>query len=179
MIEAVRIIRLAGRAFFDELYNLFVLSVLTTLTLVFIIPFPPAVVALWAVARRIAEGRIVGLRDWWEALKRYFLPAWGLALINIAVISLTVYNLGFYGQFSFSKAMKKLSVFSAHFGKDELSCFAGCFGIIGSLQDAGTHCQRGNHESVPVGKNFIVLKGMDSLFANLKKFGAGFLPFAF
>ncbi|HEC34699.1 MAG TPA: hypothetical protein ENI37_08325, partial [Chloroflexi bacterium] len=59
MIEALRIIRLVGRAFFGELFLLFLLSILIALTAPLILPFPPAVAGLWVVARRIAEGRTV------------------------------------------------------------------------------------------------------------------------
>ncbi len=74
MIEAVRVIRRAGRAFFGDLYTLFVMSILTILSLALILPFPPVVVGLWTVARRIAEGRVVHVRDGWEGFGRYFFP---------------------------------------------------------------------------------------------------------
>lgn len=96
MIEALRIIRLVGRAFFGELFLLFLLSILIALTAPLILPFPPAVAGLWVVARRIAEGRTVRVRDWWEGFLRYFFPAWGLAFINLVVVGLTTYNLHFY-----------------------------------------------------------------------------------
>ncbi len=97
MLEAFRTIRRAGRTFFEELYLLFVLNLLTALALFLIVPFPPAVAGLWAVARRIAEGRTVHVRDWWDGLRRYFWPAWGLALLNLVVFRLTLHNIRFYG----------------------------------------------------------------------------------
>lgn len=101
MIEAVRVIRRAGRAFLGELYVLFVLSILTVLCLPLLVPFPPALAGLWSVARRIAEGRVVRVQDGWEGFKRYFFPAWGLALVNIAAYSLMFYNMVFYANLPF------------------------------------------------------------------------------
>jgi uncharacterized membrane protein YesL len=97
MIKAFRTIRRAGRVFFEDLYSLFILSVLTTFAFFLIIPFPPALMALWATARRAAEGRIIRVGDWWAALKRRFWSAWGFALINLLALLLMIYNIRFYG----------------------------------------------------------------------------------
>jgi hypothetical protein len=97
MTEAVRVIRRASRAFYEELYLLFFLNILTALTLFLLIPFPPALVGLWAVARRVAEGRIIRFGDWWAGVRRYFWPAWRLALLNLVIVGVTLYNIRFYG----------------------------------------------------------------------------------
>jgi len=96
MIEALRVVRRAGRALFEEAATLFLLNILVTLALFLVIPFPPALAGLWSVARRIAEGRIVRLHDGWDGFIRYFWPAWGLTLINLVVVALIAYNFWFY-----------------------------------------------------------------------------------
>ncbi|MBN1177912.1 MAG: hypothetical protein JXD18_01790 [Anaerolineae bacterium] len=83
--------------FFEDLYVLFLLNVLTTFSFFLIVPFPPALVGLWAVAQRSAEGHIVQVQDWWASLKRYFWPAWGWAALNGLACGLMLYNLRFYG----------------------------------------------------------------------------------
>ena len=97
MIKAFRTIRRAGRLFFEELYLLFVFSVLATFAFFLVIPFPPALLALWTAAHRAAEGRIIRSEDWWASFKRYFWPAWRFALVNLLALSLMIYNIRFYG----------------------------------------------------------------------------------
>lgn len=101
MIPAFHVIRAVGRAFFEEMFILVLLSILSMLTLPLVVPFPPALAGLCVIAQRIAEGRTVSVRHWWEGLRHYFLPAWGLALINLAVYGLMLYYLRFYGALPF------------------------------------------------------------------------------
>lgn len=96
MTEAFRVVRRAGRILYEELYLLFILNILTALSLFLIIPFPPAVAGLWAVARRVAQDRIVRFSHWLDGMRRYFWPAWRLALLNVVVVGLTLYNIRFY-----------------------------------------------------------------------------------
>ncbi|MGC9083777.1 MAG: DUF624 domain-containing protein [Anaerolineae bacterium] len=108
MAEALRVIRRAGRALFEEAATLFLLNILVTLALFIVVPFPPALAGLWSVARRIAEGRIVHLREGWDGFVRYFWPAWGLTLVNLAVVALIAYNFWFYspaGPFALSSSL--------------------------------------------------------------------------
>jgi hypothetical protein len=97
MLEAFRTLRRAARLFWGDLSLFFLLNLLTTLSLFLVVPFPPAIAGLCYVARRAAEGRFVRFGDWVEGLRRYFWKAWGVALINLLVVALTVYNIGFYG----------------------------------------------------------------------------------
>ncbi|MGD1993537.1 MAG: hypothetical protein PVI59_10110 [Anaerolineae bacterium] len=97
MAEALRTIRRAGRLFLGDLYLFFLVNLLTALSFFLVIPFPPALAGLCLVARRAAEGKFVRVRDWWEGLTRYFWRAWALALINLAFLGLTIYNIRFYG----------------------------------------------------------------------------------
>jgi uncharacterized membrane protein YesL len=97
MTQAFRTIRRAGRLFLGDLYLFFLVNLLTTLCLFLVIPLPPALAGLCLVARRVSEGKFVRVRDWWEGFTRYFWRAWGVGLINLAFLGLTIYNISFYG----------------------------------------------------------------------------------
>ena len=56
-----------------------------------VIPGPPATATMYAVARRLAEGEILSLRDVWADFKGVFWRAWQWGLANLAV---TVVALG-------------------------------------------------------------------------------------
>ena len=86
----------AVKDFWDELFFLALLNIVTALLAVLVITLPPALAGLWNVANRVAQGKAIGWSDYFEGFRRYFWKAWGLALLNILVITIAITNLRFY-----------------------------------------------------------------------------------
>jgi uncharacterized membrane protein YesL len=96
MKRALRTFWGALRDFWDELFLLALMNVVTVLLLIPVVTFPPALAGLWSVANLVAKGRAIGWRDYFKAFRRYFLKAWGLALLNGLVGIILVANILFY-----------------------------------------------------------------------------------
>jgi len=86
----------ALRDLWDELLILVLMNIVTTLLLIPIITFPPAVAGLWNAANRAADGRTIHWSDYFEGFRRYFWKAWGLALLNILLAVVLLTNVRFY-----------------------------------------------------------------------------------
>ncbi len=86
----------AMKNFWDELFLLMLMNVVTVLLSVPVLTFPPALAGLWNVANRAARGRAIHWRDYWDGLRRYAWLAWRLALLNLLVTLVLLTNLRFY-----------------------------------------------------------------------------------
>jgi hypothetical protein len=60
------------------------------LSLVLIIPGPPATLALFTYANRQAHGETADLSDFWRAFRRSWGPGWRWGMVNFAVIFIFV-----------------------------------------------------------------------------------------
>ncbi len=96
MKDVFRLFWEAVKDFWDELFFLALLNIVTALLAVLVITLPPALAGLWNVANRVAQGKAIGWSDYFEGFRRYFWKAWGLALLNILVITIAITNLRFY-----------------------------------------------------------------------------------
>ena len=96
MKRALRAFWGALKDFWDELFLLVLMNIVTVLLLIPVVTFPPALAGLWSVANLVAKGRAIGWRDYFKAFRRYFLKAWGLALLNGLVGVILVANILFY-----------------------------------------------------------------------------------
>jgi len=96
MKQVFRIFWEALKDFWDELFLLALMNIVTVLLVIPIVTFPPALAGLWNVANRVAEGRSIHWSDYFEGFRRYFWKAWGLALLNILVVVIVPINLRFY-----------------------------------------------------------------------------------
>jgi uncharacterized membrane protein YesL len=97
MLDALRVV---GRAFGLWWHELLLLSVLNLAWLALQIPIvtgPPATAAMYAMARRIADGEMVGPKDAWLALRQLFWPAWGWGLLNGIMAVVIISNFAAYG----------------------------------------------------------------------------------
>ena len=88
MNDAIRILGLAFRDIWQEFWTILVVHVLFLIANLFIIPGPPAILALFFYGNRIAHGELASERDFLEAMRRYWKPAWRWGLLNIVVIGL-------------------------------------------------------------------------------------------
>jgi len=97
MLDALRVV---GRAFSLWWHELLLLTVLNLAWLALQIPIvtgPPATAAMYAIARRVADGATVGPKDAWFALRQMFWPAWGWGLLNGILAVVVVSNFAAYG----------------------------------------------------------------------------------
>jgi uncharacterized membrane protein YesL len=72
------------------------MNVLTVLLALPVVTFPPALAGLWYIGNQAANGHPVEWGDYFQGFRRYFLKAWGLALINILVMAIVLTNVWFY-----------------------------------------------------------------------------------
>jgi uncharacterized membrane protein YesL len=82
---------IVGRAFRDlwqELGTVLIVQLLFLLGILLILPAPPAVLALFFYGNRIAHDEVASERDFLDALRRYWTPAWRWGLLNLLVIGL-------------------------------------------------------------------------------------------
>ena len=86
----------ALKNFWDELFILMLMNVVTVLLVIPVVTFPPALAGLWNAANLAAKGRSVHWSDYFEAFRRYFWKAWGLALLNLVVVAILYANFRFY-----------------------------------------------------------------------------------
>ncbi len=82
----------------DEAFLLMQMNAAWLLSMVLVIPGPPATAAIFAVTNRIAHGELVSWRIAQDAFRRYFWKAWGWMLVNLAFVALLYYNYMFYAQ---------------------------------------------------------------------------------
>jgi uncharacterized membrane protein YesL len=55
-----------------------------------VLPGPPATLALFYYGNRLAHGEIADIGDFWQALRRYWKPAWRWGLVNLALLFLLI-----------------------------------------------------------------------------------------
>jgi len=96
MKHVFRVFWEALKNFWDELFTLILMNIVTVLLAIPVVTFPPALAGLWNAANLAAKGRSVHWSDYFEGFRLYFLKAWGLALLTILVVVVAVTNLRFY-----------------------------------------------------------------------------------
>ncbi|HUX75529.1 MAG TPA: YesL family protein [Anaerolineae bacterium] len=96
MKHGFRVFWEALKEFWDELFLLMLMNVVTVLLVIPVVTFPPALAGLWGAANLVAKGRAIHWSDYFEGFRRYFWKAWGLALLNILVAVILFTNIRFY-----------------------------------------------------------------------------------
>jgi len=86
----------ALKDFWDELFLLVLMNIVTALLVIPVVTFPPALAGLWNTANLVTQGKAVGWRDYFDGFRRYFWKAWGLALLNVLVAIIVLTNIRFY-----------------------------------------------------------------------------------
>jgi uncharacterized membrane protein YesL len=92
-------LRVAGRALrdaWDALVQLALLNLVWFGLSLTVVLMPPATVAMFEATNELARGRSPSLADFVAAVPRHFLPAWGWAILNVAVGIVLGVNLSFY-----------------------------------------------------------------------------------
>ena len=96
----------------NELWTFVVLNVLWLLLCLPIVTAPASFVALYYVADKAARDEVIGIRDFFEGFKMYFVKGSLLGLLNIIAGVLLATNLLFYGQIAagWAKVMQILGL---------------------------------------------------------------------
>ncbi len=89
---------LAAKVVYEELFPLVAISLLTWLSLLLILPGPPALAALHEVLRRAAEGRAIHVGLWREEWRAAFRTSWKLAGLSLFSGGVLFANVLFYGR---------------------------------------------------------------------------------
>lgn len=79
-----------------EAGNLVLTGIFAVLTVLPLIPFPPAMAGLWNAANRVADEFAIHWSDYFEGFRRYFWKSLGLALVNVVVLTILIVNVWFY-----------------------------------------------------------------------------------
>jgi hypothetical protein len=79
-----------------EAGNLVLTGIFAVLTVISLIPLPPAMAGLWSAANRVADELAIHWSDYFEGSRRYFWKSLGLALFNILVLTILLSNVWFY-----------------------------------------------------------------------------------
>ena len=88
----------AIRLVYEELFALVLISVLTGVALLLVVPSFPAIAALYETARRTIEGRRISAGDWWQELKQGFGRAWAFGAVGLFLTLLLGANVWFYAR---------------------------------------------------------------------------------
>ncbi len=96
MGSVFRIFWKSVRDFWDELFILVLMNLLTMILLLPVVTFPPALAGLWSVGNLIAQGKGIAWSDYFQGFKRYFGRSWLFAVLNILVLGLIFINVNFY-----------------------------------------------------------------------------------
>lgn len=85
---AVKVLGLALRDIWQELWTILIVNLLFLLATILIIPGPPATLALFYYGNRIAHGETATERDFLQALRTYWKPAWRWGMVNFLAIGI-------------------------------------------------------------------------------------------
>lgn len=84
--SAVRVVRAGLSDVWSDLWTALVCEFIWLLSIALILPAPPVTVALFYITNRQAHGEVAGLDDFWEGLRRFWLPAWRWGAANLGVL---------------------------------------------------------------------------------------------
>lgn len=109
MADIIPILRASLKDLWDDLFTTAACNLLWLLSVVLVIPGPPATIAIFYYGNRRARGEVADISDFWSALRRYWKPAWRWGIVNLAVVAVLVcdYMLtGRLSQSSFARFMQ-------------------------------------------------------------------------
>ena len=96
MRHVFRVFWEALKNYWDELFILMLMNIVTVLLMVPVVTFPPALAGLWNAANLVANGKSIHWSDYFEGFRRYLWKAWGFALLNVVVLVVLFANFRFY-----------------------------------------------------------------------------------
>jgi uncharacterized membrane protein YesL len=90
----------------NDLWSTAVINLAWLVCQVLVLPGPPATLALFYYGNRLAHGEIADIGDFWQALRRYWQPAWWWGLVNLAVFFLLIGDVHLMGGMDQSPAAR-------------------------------------------------------------------------
>lgn len=100
MNQAWHIIGAALRDIWNDLVTAALCNLLWTAGMLSLVGGPPATLALFYVANRVTRGEAVDMRNFWNALRRYFGLGWRWGSVNLAMCCVLVGDVILTGQLS-------------------------------------------------------------------------------
>jgi hypothetical protein len=85
---AFRVIGMAFRDVWQELWTIFIVHLLFLLGSILIVTGPPVTIALFFYGNRIAHGEVANESDFLAAVRHYWRPAWRWGFLNLIVVGL-------------------------------------------------------------------------------------------
>lgn len=85
-----RIIKISLQDIWEDIWSVLVINLVWTLCILTIIPGPPATLALFKYANRMAHGEIVDVKDFFKEFKQSWGPGWRWGAINLFIIAIFV-----------------------------------------------------------------------------------------
>jgi hypothetical protein len=74
----------------DDLWTTAVVNLAWLVCQFLVLPGPLATLALFYYGNRLAHGETADLGDFWQALRRFWQPAWRWGLVNLALLALLI-----------------------------------------------------------------------------------------
>ncbi len=85
---AFKVLGAAFRDTWQEFWTILIVQLLFLLAIVLVIPGPPAIIALFYYGNRVVHDESVNERDFLNAMRQYWGPAWRWGFMNILIIGL-------------------------------------------------------------------------------------------
>ncbi len=85
-----RIIKISLQDIWEDIWSVLVINLVWTLCVLTIVPGPPATLALFKYANRMAHGEIVDVKDFFKEFEQSWGPGWRWGAINLFVIAIFV-----------------------------------------------------------------------------------------
>jgi hypothetical protein len=86
----IRIISLSLHDIWEDVWSVLVINLVWTVCVLLIIPGPPATLALFGFANRLAHGEVADLNDFFKGFRQSWAPAWRWGAINLFVIAIFI-----------------------------------------------------------------------------------------
>jgi len=83
--DVATVLRSSLRDLWDDLWMVAVCNLIWLVSLILVIPGPPATLALFYYGSRLAHGEQTDLGDFFRAMRRYWGTAWRWGLVNLAL----------------------------------------------------------------------------------------------
>jgi uncharacterized membrane protein YesL len=100
MKTAFQILRDTLKDVWADLWTVLVCNLLWIVSVLLIIPGPPATLALFYYGNRLARGEVADLGDYWSAFRRNWWTGWRWGLVNLVVIVILAADYNLTGQLS-------------------------------------------------------------------------------
>jgi len=105
MAKVWRVLQAALRDLWEEMLTAVLCNLLWVILNLLLITGPPATVAMFYVANRLAHDETADLRDFFIALRRYFGPSWRWGLVNGVMLFLLIGDVVLTGRLNRSQSV--------------------------------------------------------------------------